>query len=677
MTSLSRPFLNRLALICLSLGATASVAEAQQYAVQRVLGGLDRPTYLTQAPGDNTTLYIIENQIGTGTTGTGVGRIIAYNPVNQAQSTVLEFDQIDTTLEGGVHTMAFHPDFETNGKFYVNWLEDGDGKNPSNFDYGNVTEFIMDENGQGQFSKTVLRFELFDAASTHGLDWVGFDPTATTEDERNYMYITIGDSGFDGANANRSQNLTYTNGKIHRVDVRGDEFGVDPDRNFSVPPTNPYVNDPQNPNAVPSIVKSGLRNPWRASFDRATGDLYLGDVGLSTREEISFYKASEGDTGIDFGWSRWEGTLERTAIPALQPDPRFPIHELDHNTGNFSMTGGYVYRGPISELQGMYIYGDYVSGNIWTANFDRDTDPTTFNGNNLTNIQQVDSLWESLVLGGASLDLVVSFAEDNEGNVYVIDFGTGGVFNPNYDAGEIFKLVPTQDLFVEIDRSTGQTQVVNQTGGALSIRGVTMSSVVGAMDTVNWTPIAGTRDMGPPGNGTVDLNDQWQIDNADAYLLSESEPDGDGAPLADTANVPLGSAWLQNPTEDVIATITLADGTNVIAAASFVGDPLKLGDLTFDGSVTLADWAEFKTGYSADLTGLSPAQIFQLGDLNGDLVVNLADAGLFARAYDAENGAGSFAADIGAVPEPGTLLLASLTLATLCGCYRRLRRQGR
>lgn len=180
---------------------------------------------------------------------------------------------------------------------------------------------------------------------------------------------------------------------------------------------------------------SGLRNPWRASFDRETGDLYIGDVGLNTIEEIDFAKA--GTSGLDFGWAKREGTLPGPEN-GPQGDSLNPIWETTHSAGNYSIVGGYIYRGPISELQGHYFLADTVSQRIWSGVFDRDTDPNTFNGDNLTDFSERKAELDALIPGGGSIDYVVSFGEDNSGNLYIIDYGDG--FEPTPGSGEIFLL---------------------------------------------------------------------------------------------------------------------------------------------------------------------------------------------------------------------------------------------
>jgi glucose/arabinose dehydrogenase len=411
------------------IAGVAADASAQGLGLEPLVTGIDRPSHVVQAPGDPGSLYVIEQR---------AGRIINVNLASGIRSTVLAFTGFDTTIEGGVHTMAFHPHFEQNGLFYVSWLEDGGG---GIGDYGNVDEFQL-AGGQGQFTKRILRHQIRDPASTHGLDWVGFDPTATG-DAQNYLYITTGDGGFDGANLSNdfSQDLNTLFGKVMRVDVRTDEFPADPTRNFAVPPSNPYASD-VDPNTKGEVFLSGLRNPWRISFDRATGDMFIGDVGLSAREEINFVKAGESD--IDFGWNAFEGTVNRSK-PSLHPDPRFPIHDYTHAGDNRSVTGGYVYRGPIEDLQGEYFFADFNTGNVWSGVFDRETDPATFNGMNFSVTSRTDELNQGMIVGGR-LNHIVSFGEDLAGNLLFVDYGQGDLFNPTPNTGVIYKLVEVEEM---------------------------------------------------------------------------------------------------------------------------------------------------------------------------------------------------------------------------------------
>jgi hypothetical protein len=221
--------------------------------------------------------------------------------------------------------------------------------------------------------------------------------------------------------------------------------------------------------ALPEVFVTGVRNGYRASFDRATGDLYFGDVGEFSVEEVDFLKAGTNTFGypVDFGWPQREGTFDSnvpgapnssinpfTGVESLEPLQQFP-----DAGGGYAVIGGYVYRGPIAELQGQYFYGDFVrNGKIWMLDFDRETDPSSYDGENGL-LTEVTDLWQSLVadltdpsylpdstsFSSAGLDHIVSFGEDNAGNLYLVDFGNGSGFNGQYPGagrGEIFRVTP-------------------------------------------------------------------------------------------------------------------------------------------------------------------------------------------------------------------------------------------
>jgi glucose/arabinose dehydrogenase len=474
--------------------AACAQCVAQSLGLEPLVTGIDRPSHAVQAPGDPDSLYVIEQR---------AGRIAKVDLTSGAMSTVLTFTGFDTTIEGGVHTMAFHPQFEQNGLFYVSWLEDGGA---GIGDYGNVDEFQL-VGGQGQFSKRILRHQIRDAASTHGLDWVGFDPTASG-DEQHYLYITTGDGGFDGANLDNdfSQDLSTLFGKVSRVDVRTDDYPADPDRNFGIPSSNPYAND-GDPDTLGEIYLSGFRNPWRMSFDRQTGDIYIGDVGLGGSEEVDFVKA--GESGYDFGWNAFEGTIDRGKA-SLAPDPRFPIHEYPHTNGNVSITGGYVYRGPIEEVQGEYFFGDFNTANVWSGTFDRDTDPATFDGANFAVTSRTDELNDGIV-GGGQLNHLVSFGEDLEGNLLFVDYGQGGLFNPTPFTGAVYRLIETVEL---LEGDLNQDEMVDLVDWAILKTGF----------------LADLTDLNPTERYfTGDLNSDGQINLIDVNLFSAAFDAAHGA----------------------------------------------------------------------------------------------------------------------------------------------------
>jgi glucose/arabinose dehydrogenase len=437
----SRGFLRAVGLLAAVLW-TAHRTDAG-YVVERVASGLNQPVYVTQAPGDNSHLYIVERVTPGETEPGNPGRIVKHSLIDGTQTTLYQFPAATTSGDGGVLMMAFHPDFATNGKFYA--TSEFTESVPRN----RIYEFTVDGNGVVTQDRIVLEYDNF--TTSHSVDWLGFKPLATGA-ERNHLYVTTGDGGVQivsGNFVNRSQNLSMLYGKMLRIDVSEgtDDYAADPKKNFGIPDDNPYAND-GNPATLGEVFASGFRNPYRASFDRNTGDLYIGDVGFQAREEIDFLKA--GTSGQDFGWAKREGTIGSSDPDHTGPQGSSlnPIYEYAHQAGvtairGFSVTAGYVYRGSIPELQGRYFFGDFVTAGIYSTAFDRDTDPGTFNGLNMTGLIDHTSAIDAAILGGGQINLISSFGEDNAGNLYIVDFGesTGGFF-PDLGTGELYRLVP-------------------------------------------------------------------------------------------------------------------------------------------------------------------------------------------------------------------------------------------
>jgi glucose/arabinose dehydrogenase len=406
------------------------------YRVERVASGLNQPMFVAQAPGDPSSLYIVERQ-GVDDTA---GRILKRDLNSQTNQVFLDFAGNAFTGDGGVLSMAFHPDFQSNGKFYTATSFNGGVNNLRN----RVQEYRVVA-GNPVFQRTILEYDNL-LNPFHTLNMMAFDPLAAGA-ARNYMTILLGDGGTqadDPAFVNNSQDLSKLYGKILRVDVSdaADAYPSDAKKNFGIPADNPFAGD-GNPNTLGEVYASGFREPFRGSYDRLTGDFYVGNVGHTEREEIEFIKA--GTWGGDYGWARREGTMQTSeAVGGPQGSSINPIFEFSHSTGNVSITGGYVYRGPVTELQGTYFFSDFVSGKVFSGQFDRNTAPGTFNGANLANVQDRTLELESLVPGGANLQNVTAFGEDLAGNLYIVKFGNG--FFPPNGQGEIFRIVPGAPL---------------------------------------------------------------------------------------------------------------------------------------------------------------------------------------------------------------------------------------
>ena len=466
------------------------------FRIERIASGLNQPTYVTQAPGDPANiLYFTErtsNTIGGFGAVNQMGKIWRYDVSTRAKSLVLDLSDRTITNDDGLQTIAFSPDFNTPGspgyrKMFVSLAEIGTTA------LNKVEQYTISAGGSASFDRVILQYAN-NTQNNHTVDWIGFDPTATGE-ARNYLYISTGDGSFgngygqgSSSGGRPSQNPTDLRGKILRVDVdpaHGDAYPADPNKNFAIPTTNPIAaynaSHPESPllivipgvrlplTPLPEVFVTGVRNGYRVSFDRATGDMYFGDVGEFAVEEVDFLKAGTNTFGypVDFGWPQREGTFSSnvsgaphtsinpfTGVESLEPLQQFP-----HFGGGNAVIGGYLYRGPIAELQGKYFYSDFVgTGQIWMLDFDRDTDPGDYNGFNGV-LADLTDIWQSLVVdptdpnylpdstsgSSAGLDHIVSFGEDNAGNLYLVDFGNGFGFNGQYPGaglGEIFRVTP-------------------------------------------------------------------------------------------------------------------------------------------------------------------------------------------------------------------------------------------
>jgi glucose/arabinose dehydrogenase len=708
-----------LAIPC-SLILTAAPGQAQTYRLERIASGLNQPTYVTQAPGDPANvLYFTErtsNTIGGFGAINQMGKVWRYDTNTRTKTLVLDLSTRQVTNDTGLQTIAFSPDFNeptaaTYRKMYVSTAEMGSTA------INRVEEYTMNPNGTFGSPRTILRYNN-NAQNNHTVNWIGFDPTAAGN-ERNYLYISTGDGSFGNAynggmspTGRPSQNPSDIAGKILRVDVSGDSYLGNGNKNFAIPPSNPLpVYNAANPGSpiagLGEVWVTGVRNGYRASFDRTNGDFYFGDVGETAFEEVDFIKAGSNASGppIDLGWPQLEGTNNSnisgaphtTTNPFTGVTSLDPIQQFPHSEGR-AVIGGYVYRGPIAELQGKYFFADFVSPRVWSLAFDRNSTP---NGNNGVRTD-VSALWQPLVFDPtdpgylpstgefdvAGLDHIVSFGEDNAGNLYVVDFGNRSAsqssFNgqyPNAGLGEIFKLVPSLLVTLTIDRDTGALTLSNPTGAAVDIRGYSISSPAGALDPMSiTTPIAGNYDAPPSGDGSVDPDDAWQITSPMGSVTQFAEMSaGNGGSLADAQSLSLStvSGWVGSPFEDLQLTLTLGDGSTAPGAVLYTGNgglPFARSDLNADGVIDADDWPALRDNHLVSFAGLSQVQVYRRGDLDGDGDNDVHDFRIFKADYEQANGLGSFALLGEGVPEPNSISLLGIALATLVRHRRAVRR---
>ena len=348
--------------------------------LQEVAVGLDFPTYLTSPPGDNR-LFILERA--------GAIRLVEGGRLLEAPFLDLTSKVSSTGGEQGLLGLAFPPDYASSGRLYVHYTDhSGDSR---------VSLFRV--SADPNLADPASELDVLTATrpgTAHNGGQIFFGPDG-------FLYIGLGDG--DDNDGGRGQSLADLLASILRIDVAA---GTP----YTVPPDNPFVGTA---GARAEIWSYGLRNPWRFSFDRATGDLYLGDVGESRWEEINYASAADGaGRGVNYGWSQMEGRhCFRTQL-CDQVGLVLPVLEYDHSSG-CSVTGGYVYRGAaIPTLQGLYFYADYCGG--WVRSL-------RMQGG--TAVEETD--WPALRPEGQ----VTSFGEDAAGELYLLT-----------EEGGVFKIVP-------------------------------------------------------------------------------------------------------------------------------------------------------------------------------------------------------------------------------------------
>lgn len=335
-------------------------------ALKPVAGGFDQPTAITSA-GDGRLFITLQR-----------GQIIALE--NGARSTFLDIRPLVSCCgERGLLSVAFHPHFAQNGFYFVDYTDLN----------GDTVIARYSANG-GAPLKLLTIAQPF---ANHNGGQLQFGPDG-------YLYIGMGDGGSGGDPGNRAQDLSTLLGKLLRIDV-------DNGSPYSVPPSNPFVS---RAGARGEIWAYGLRNPWRFSFDRATGDLWMGDVGQNAYEEVDWQLATSPG-GENYGWRRMEGLhcfnpTTNCAIAGLVA----PVVEYTHDNGRCSVSGGYRYRGnSFPSMNGIYFYGDYCSGEIWGAVPERDGTMTV-----------------QLMLDTTMR--ISAFGEDANGELYVADIAGGSIY---------------------------------------------------------------------------------------------------------------------------------------------------------------------------------------------------------------------------------------------------------
>lgn len=409
------------------LAASGGVAHAQTLATEVVASGFALPVYCTAPRGDDNRLFVVQQR----RFGQGLLRVVDLRTGRLQFEPYLDIGAVGTGAEQGFFCVAFHPRFMENGYFYVKYATPA----VSGVSAGDV--FVVRYRAMGADpmanaadpASAVVIMKITQPESTHNGGWLDFGPDGK-------LYIATG----DGGNANdttggvsfppyhtpgigNAQDLTDNIlGKVLRIDVDGpdgepgtaddDGFPSDATRHYVIPPDNPYVGTVN----TPEVWASGLRNPWRASFDRQTGDFWVGDVGQAEREEIS--RNAGNVPARNYGWRCMEGTrcTGLAGCTCNAPELTMPLFEYDHAVG-CAVVGGYVYRGAaIAWLRGTYFFSDFCTSAV-----------KTFRPGASGVTELVDRSVELDPPGAISNVTIISFGEDSRGDLYLVDQNAGRV----------------------------------------------------------------------------------------------------------------------------------------------------------------------------------------------------------------------------------------------------------
>ena len=381
-------------------------AEEKKLSSVLIADGYKKPVFIASSPNNAKLLYIVEQA--------GLIKLI-----NDGKKLSRPFFDINKRVvnpnrpgdERGLLGFAFHPNHTNNGKFYINYM-DNDGNTI-------VSEFSTNSELRANHKSERIILKLKQPYGNHNGGDIQFGPDG-------YLYISIGDGGKAGDPLNAGQDLSSLFGKIIRIDIEQKPYGI--------PKSNPFFGQK---GKREEIWAWGLRNVWRFSFDKQTGDKYLADVGQNKWEEVNFEPASSKG-GLNYGWRIMEANhcydpkencpTEGLIKPIIEypNDANHPafafriIEELSFSETDVegcSVTGGYVYRGQkIKSMQGQYIFGDYCSGNIWTLKV---VNGKAINFKNRT---------EEINIGGGEFTTYISsFGQDSDGEIYIIDYN-GGIY---------------------------------------------------------------------------------------------------------------------------------------------------------------------------------------------------------------------------------------------------------
>jgi glucose/arabinose dehydrogenase len=345
-----------------------------------VAEGFRQPVGITHAGDGSGRLFVIEQD--------GLIKIIEDGEVLPEPFLDIQ-GNVSTGSEQGLLGLAFHPDYESNGFFFIHYTDrQGDTQ---------IVRYSVSSNpNAADPASVVMLFSVDQPYGNHNGGQLAFGPDG-------YLYIGLGDGGSANDPQSNAQNLATPLGAILRIEVLDDG-------SYAIPDSNPFVDEQ---GADGRIWAWGLRNPWRFSFDSDTGDLYIGDVGQNRWEEINF-QISDSGGGLNYGWRCMEGAhlnIEEPPCTTAAGDLTAPIVEYSHSDG-ISVNGGYVYRGSrYPQLDGAYFYGDYGSGRVWSIRLK----------------DRVTQTWSQPRFELDSGVNISSFGQDEAGEIYLVDYSGGTI----------------------------------------------------------------------------------------------------------------------------------------------------------------------------------------------------------------------------------------------------------
>lgn len=381
------------AALALGLAAAATLGPAHAALdTQLIASGFNQPLYATAPLADGRT-FVVEKG--------GTIKVVQGG----LTSTFLSLS-VATAGEQGLLGLAFDPGYADSAspgyrRFFVHYIDATNGDSVVASYRTSANPGLADASSRTE----VIRWDQPNGVTNHKAGWIGFKPG-----DARHLYIGTGDGGGSNDPLNAGQSTSTLLGKMLRIDVQGDAFPADPNRNYAIPADNPFVNTPD---VAPEIFALGLRNPWRASFDRSNGNLWIADVGQGSREEVDFIPAASPG-GQNFGWRVREGDIATPGVGGAD-SPAFtgPVLVYSRSFGA-SITGGYVVRDAGSELFGRYVFGDYVNGRIWAVAGDGSAQ-TIGGALELTGVLDAGA--------AGAIGNVASFGEGAAGQLLIVDFG--------------------------------------------------------------------------------------------------------------------------------------------------------------------------------------------------------------------------------------------------------------